>query len=107
MLELKIDGDFIHQTKLFLTNQKLQLVINGHNNREKNVKIGIPQGLPISPILFLIYISKIFDQVKGKFSNMVSLSFIDDLGFIESRASVKKIAQTIEKVCNLPANETE
>lgn len=33
--------------------------------------------------------------------NIVSLSFVDDLGFITSGASVKEIAQTLEKVGSL------
>lgn len=32
MLELEIDGDLIYKTKTFLTNQKLQLVIDNYNN---------------------------------------------------------------------------
>lgn len=60
MLELKIDEDLICWTRLFLTNQKLQFVIDGHNNQEKKVETGIPQGLPAFSILFLIYINRVF-----------------------------------------------
>lgn len=61
MLELEIDGDLIRWTKSFLINQKLQLIINDHNNPENDVKIGIPQRLPVSSLLFLIYISRVFE----------------------------------------------
>ena len=62
MLELEIDGDLICWTRSFLTDRKIQLVIDGHNNQEKEVETGIPQGSPVSPILFLIYISGVFEQ---------------------------------------------
>ena len=42
MLELEVDGDLICWTKLFLTNQRLQLVIDGHNNPKNNIETGIP-----------------------------------------------------------------
>lgn len=101
MLELGIDGDLIWWTKSFLTNRKLQLVIDGHNNPEKDVETGIPQGSPVSPILFLIYISGVFEQVEKELPEIVSLSFVDDLGFIASETSVKEIAKVLEKVSNL------
>jgi retron-type reverse transcriptase len=44
----------------------------------KATKTGIPQGLPVSPILFAIYISSIFQEVEDN-SQGVSLSFIDNL----------------------------
>lgn len=44
MLELGVDGDLICWTKSFLTDRKLQLVIDGHNNLENDIETGIPQG---------------------------------------------------------------
>lgn len=41
MLELGINSDLITWTKLFLTDQKVQLVINSHENKEQKIKIGI------------------------------------------------------------------
>ena len=98
MLELEIDGDLIRWTRSFLTDRKLQLVIDGHNNQEKEVETGIPQGSPVSPILFLIYISGVFEQVEKELPGIVSLLFVDDLGFIASGISVKEMAKTLEKV---------
>lgn len=82
MLDLGIDGDLIKWTKSFLSDRKVQLVIDGHENREREVETGIPQGLPVSPILFLIYISQVFDVVAEACPLVTFLSFVDDLGFI-------------------------
>ena len=76
-------------------------MIDGHNNQEKEVETGIPQGSPVSPILFLIYISGVFEQVEKEPPGIVLLSFVDDLGFIASGLSVKEIANTLEKVGRL------
>ena len=98
MFELGIDGDLITWTKSFLTNRTVQLVIDGHENKEREIETGIPQGSPVSPILLLIYISGVFDQVMEACPLVTSLSFVDDLGFIASESSVKEIVKILEKV---------
>ena len=63
MIELGIDGDLVTWTGSFLIDRKVQLVIDGHDNKEKEIETGIPQGFPVSPILFLIYISGVFNKI--------------------------------------------
>lgn len=81
-----------------MTNQKIQLVIDGHENKEREIEPGIPQGSSVLPILFLIYISGVFDKVTETSPFVTSLSFIDDLGFIASGSSVKKEVKALEKI---------
>lgn len=82
----------------FLLNRKVKLVINGYVNLEKEVNTGIPQGSPVFPILFLIYISGVFDTVTTTSPNMISLSFIDDLGFLVDGKSIHEVAADSEKI---------
>ena len=98
MVELGIDGDSVLWTRSFLTDRKVQLVIDGHESRERKIETGIPHGSPVSPILFLIYISGVFDQVTKTCPLVTSLSFIDDLGFIASGSLVKEVGKALEKV---------
>ena len=58
----------------------------------------IPQGLLMSPILFLIYISGVFDKVTESSPAVNSLSFLDDQGFIAAGSSVKELAKTFEQI---------
>lgn len=98
MMELGVDGDLIRWTKSFLTDRTVQLVIDGCENQERKIETGIPQGSPVSPILFLIYISGVFYKVQDISMSVTSVSFVDDLGFIASGKSVKEIGKTLEKV---------
>ena len=98
MIELGVDGDLVTWTGSFLTNRKVQLVIDRHDNKKREIETGIPQGSPLSPILFLIYISGVFNKVSETSPLVTSLSFIDDLGFIASDSSVKEIVRALEKV---------
>ena len=84
-----------------MTNRKIQLVIDAHDNKEREIENGIPQGSPVSPILFLIYISRVFDKVSETSPFVTSLLFVDDLGFIAAGNSVKEIVKVLEKVAQV------
>ncbi len=47
-------------------------------------------------ILFLIYISGVFEAVTENNPTVTSLSFVDDLGFIASGTSVQEVCKTLE-----------
>lgn len=91
MRQLGIDNDLIGWAQSFLTHRRVEIVIDGHINPEKDVEISIPQGSPVSPILFLIYISGVFDAVTIASPETVSLSFVDDLGFLASGNSIQEV----------------
>lgn len=72
------------------------MVIDGHDNKEKKIEIGIPQELLVSLILFLIYISRVFNAVRENNLAVTSLSFMDHLRFIAFCTSIKEIFQTLD-----------
>ena len=52
----------------------------------------------VSPILFLIYISGVFNKVSETSQLVTSLSFVDDLGSIALGSSVKEVVKALGKV---------
>ena len=50
-----------------MADRRIEFIINGHINPEITVNINIPQNFSVSPILFLIYINRIFKKVEEKF----------------------------------------
>ena len=98
MKDFGIDDDLIGWTKLFLTDRSVELVINGYINSRQRVESRIPQRSPVSPILFLIYISRVFSMIDNQLSHIIYLSFIDELGFLTADWSVSKIAKILEQV---------
>ena len=79
----------------FLTDRKVQLVIDGYTCSSKEVEAGLPQGSPISPILFAIYISGFFDYIEEKIP-ISTLSFADDIGIIAIESSIRDTIKTLE-----------
>src|SRR5438105_593220 len=53
--KLKLPKSLCYWIRSFLQNRKIQLKFDGNSQEMTNMEIGIPQGSPISPILFLIY----------------------------------------------------
>jgi len=45
------------------------------------IDTGIPQGSPVAPILFVTYLSGIFDEVERAVPDVQGLSFADDIGW--------------------------
>ena len=72
MQQLQLPLPLIKWVESFLSERSIQLSFDGKVQNETSVDIGVPQGSPISPILFLIYTRNIW-QDKG-----LQLSYIND-----------------------------
>ena len=95
LIKLKIPGDIIRWVNSFFTDRKVQLVIDGYTCSSKEVEAGLPQGSPISPILFVIYISGFFDHIEEKIP-VTTLSFADNIGIIAVESSIRDTTKTLE-----------
>ncbi len=80
-----------------MADRKIQLVIDGYDNKERDIKTGMPQGSPVLPIFFLIYISEVFNKVSETSPLVTSLSFVDNLWFIASSSLVKEVVKSLKE----------
>jgi hypothetical protein len=95
MIQLKIPGDLIQWTNSFLTDRQIQLVIDGHTCPAASLETEVPQGSPVSPILFIIYLSGIFEVIEAKVP-IKALSFVDDIGLLTSGNLIQKVSEILE-----------
>ena len=58
-----IFGELFHILFDFLSNRKQRVVLNGQNSSWANVHAGVPQGSILGPLIFLIYISDLSDNL--------------------------------------------
>jgi ribonuclease HI len=82
----------ISWTLAFLTERLLRLSFDGQIEAFRQIAAGIPQGSPVSPILFLIYIHSLF----GSISNF-TLSYMDDVAISASSTSLRKNVRMLER----------
>lgn len=52
MIKFVVDGKLVTDTEFFLIDQKIKLVIDRHDNKEKKIETGIFQGFLVLSIFF-------------------------------------------------------
>jgi Reverse transcriptase (RNA-dependent DNA polymerase) len=92
LVDLGLPISLIHWIYSFLEDRILRLSFDNNTEEFKPIDTGIPQGSPISPILFLIYIRDLFISNSIKY-----LSYMDDIALIASSKSYKKNIEILQR----------
>ena len=80
-------------TKYFLTGRSCRLLYQGSPRVFAPVSVGTPQGSPVSPLLFVIYVSRLHCEIPCG----LTLSYVDDFGLTTSSASYRRNIQILQK----------
>ena len=92
MISLLLPTSLILWVSLFLDDRVLRLAFNNSIKAFKSILTSIPQGSPILPILFLIYIRDLFKSANIKFR-----SYLDNISLTTTSKSLKKNIKTLER----------
>ena len=63
----------------------------------RDVSAGLPQGSPVSPILFIVYLHVLLKRVEEETPQGLCISFADDIGVLVKGTSVDEVAKGLEQ----------
>jgi len=80
-------------TRSFLSGRSWRLLYQGSPRVFAPISVGTPQGSPVPPLLFVIYVSRLHCEIPYG----LSLSYVDDFGLTVSSASYRRNIQILQK----------
>jgi len=84
--KMGVKGAELKWFQSYLSNRKQYVCVNGKNSAMKTIKIGVPQGSILGPLLFLIYINDL-----PLASLLYSLLFADDTTLLASGPDINRL----------------
>ena len=83
----------VSSTKSCLSGRMCRLLYQGSPRVFAPISVGTSQGSPVSPLLFVIYVSHLHCKIPGR----LTLSYIDDFGLSASSASYRRHIEILQK----------
>ncbi|KAL1581647.1 hypothetical protein WHR41_09703, partial [Cladosporium halotolerans] len=98
MVEVGIAGNIIRWVKSFMSDRRALLVIDGRMGETHGIQAGLPQGSPVSPVLFILSVSSMFEWLETRHPKLHSLSFVDDVGLLLRCDTLEGGTQELESI---------
>ena len=97
MEDMGLPPPVLRWTNHFLSKRRSGMAFDGEKEKMRLVTTGIPQGSPISPVLFLIYLKPLFDEINNKLPHIWCPSYIDDVGLVVSEKTLASNSRNLEQ----------
>src|SRR5579859_1214810 len=91
----RVPGFIVRWVESFLCDRSTRLKFNGVESERICTNAGVPQGSPISPILYMFYNADLLEVQEGR-SGELSLGFIDDIAYGVQGETVEANARSLE-----------
>lgn len=74
------------------------LVIDGRTGEIRDIQAGLPQGSPVSPVLFILSVSALFHWLEDRHSALQAISFVDDIGLVIECSELEEGTTRLERI---------
>jgi hypothetical protein len=78
----------------YLANRTAYFVFDSQRSRDFDIKAGVPQESPLSPVLFLLYIATLYEDLQTAHQQLIIIRFANDTNLLV-------IGSTFENTKNL------
>ena len=82
----------------FITSRNTTLVIQGHETPAFPIDAGVPQGSPLSPILFSLYTAELHRIYNHPWEGLSGIGFADDINLLAYSESTEANCRKLERV---------
>jgi len=84
--------------QVFISDQNTTIVIQGYETLMSKVEIGVPQGSPLSLILFLLYTASLYEIYNCLKEGLGGIGFSDDVNLLAYSQSTEANCRNLERV---------
>ena len=96
MRDWGIDECLVGWTDSFMRERRVIMSVDGQDSAPLEVITGLPQGSPISPVLFAIYIADIHQAVESQIEDCRGISFVDDIAWVAEGVDLDDVVRKLE-----------
>jgi retron-type reverse transcriptase len=82
----------------FLEDRRTAMKVGNYTSPEEAVQVGIPQGSPLSPILYLFYTAELVQNCQQPKYNATATAFVDDTNILVYGSSAKDNCRKLKQV---------
>ena len=92
-----IDECLVRWMDSFMRDRRVIMSVDGQDGEPVEVTTGLPQGSPISPALFAIYIADIHEAVDDQVEDSRGISYVDDVTWVVEGTDIDDVVSKLER----------